>query len=89
MAERDHDLVIIGFSGAVAGYETLAYFNAPSQVGVILLKNSLGDNFNGRAIISNSIPQLVAARGPHPIKCLSSSDIWSYFPVTAGFTGWT
>lgn len=63
LVQRNLDLVITGFDGAVPGYEALAYFNAPSRVGVILLQNSLGDGFDDLAIAYDAIRQLTTA---HP-----------------------
>jgi CubicO group peptidase (beta-lactamase class C family) len=62
LVQRNLDLVITGFDGAVPGYEALAYFNAPSRIGVILLQNSLGDGFDDLAIAYNAIRQLITAR---------------------------
>ena len=61
---HDGDLEILGFSGGVAGYEALAYFNRPSHIGVILLKNSIGQPFDGFGITEYAIQNLIAARGP-------------------------
>ena len=57
---RRGDLVGIGHSGAVAGYEAAAYFDPSSKTGVIVLRNAIGGPFSAGRLAAAILIKMTA-----------------------------